>query len=1061
MKKNKKKIVPIVCMGLIFSIVLAGNIVAGYFGDMITTYFYGSGVEFEGNETFNEAIAESKELNKQISEEGIVMVRNENNALPLQENETKKINVFGWSSTPGGWICGSDGSAASNSGASRLKVKNIIDVLNDSEIGMETNAELTQMYTEFCSSRVRTSSTAPDTDLLRALKLKETYYMLHEPSLEYYNKKGDNGKTILENAKDFSDVALVVISRLGGEGIDLPFKQIKNDTGKKNYAEATNCVIDNSRTYLDISTEEEALLQMCKNNFKKVIVIVNSCNEMNLSFLEDYDIDACLTMNGLGENGAYAIPDILRGYKEQVNQKTNQKEKVLVSPSGRTANTHVYDLSLDPSFVNVGGKTASDGYIVYQENIYVGYKWYETADTMGYWDNIDNKYGKGYDGVVQYPFGYGLSYSDFTWTYLGMEAKDKKGNIIDLKTTNFDENTQFTVKVRVTNVSTYPGKDVVELYYNPPYYLNGIEKSSVNLLSFAKTEVLTQGQSQVVELTFTGYDMASYDCYDKNSNRNVGYELDRGNYQLSLRTDSHTLKPLLDAENNEIADPTINLNLNKTLRIINDPVTGNRVTNRFTYYDVISKQSDGSFDKEHINSYANCAIDGSDATEQDVQYLTRTNFSETFPQQKAVKRTGSAVTNAQNYVWDGYDKSQIPEINQSSTKTKHLLYTLADGSKATFKQLQEGSGIVPNKELILELGGDYDNPKWDELLSQMTPSEINTLFNRGGYCTFAVESIGKKHMLENDGPSGLNRHNMELDTSTEQTIDRSNWTMFAMPSVIGTTWNYRLGYAFGKSIGTEGVSVGVTGWYAPGANMQRSPFGGRNSEYYSEDSLLSGVMAAETSRGAMSMGMNVYVKHFVVNETETKRTGLQTWLTEQTLREVYCRPFEIAVKRGKANGMMSSFNRLGSTWTGGNQALMTEVLRNEWGFRGAVVTDYYSGLMKVEQGLIAGNDLWLTGAQKNAKNIDTKDKVIMYYARQACKNILYASCNAYYMHENRDKTLDTIQVDLDKIIEIEKPAPLWIYWGLLPLDLLTISGLGIWCYFLFRKKEETQKVLEN
>ena len=1053
MKISVKKIIALISMGLIFSVVLAGNVVAGYFGEMITTYFYGSGVEFGDNETFNQAIAESKKLNKQIAEEGIVMVRNENNALPLKEDEIEKVNVFGWSSTPGGWICGSDGSAASNSGASRLKVKNLIAVLNDEQVGIKTNEELTSMYTSFCSARVRTSSTAGDNDLLRALKLNENYYMLHEPALSYYNKTGENGKTILENAKDFSETAIVVISRLGGEGTDLPFKQIKNDTGKKNYAQASDCVIDTSRTYLDVSTEEEDMLKMCRDNFKKVIVIVNSCNEMNLSFLEDYNVDACLTMNGLGENGAYAIPDILRGYRYDVNETTNEKTKVLVSPSGKTANTHVYDLSKDPSFANAGGKTASNGYVVYQEDIYVGYKWYETADTMGYWNGVDNKYGKGYEGVVQYPFGYGLSYTNFSWTYLGIEAKDKEGNVIDLNNTNFDGDTQFTIKVRVTNTSDYPGKDVVELYFNPPFYPNGIEKASVNLLSFAKTEVLAQGQSQVVELSFTGYDMASYDCYDRNTNRNVGYELDRGTYELSLRSDSHNLKTLLNESNKEIEDPVIKLNLSKTVRITKDPVTGYRVTNRFTSYDVISKQEDGSFQTQNVKAYGNCAIDGSDASEADVKYLTRTNFGESFPKTKAVKRTGSAVTSGGSYKWDGFNTDDIPEINQSSTKTKHLLYTLEDGSKATYKQLQVGAGIVPNKELILELGGDYDNPKWDELLSQMTPSEINTLLNRGGYCSFAVESIGKKHMLENDGPSGLNRHNMELDTNTSQTIDRAGWTMFSMPSVIGTSWNYRLAYAFGKSIGTEGVAVGVTGWYAPGANMQRSPFGGRNSEYYSEDAILSGIMAAETSRGAMSMGMNVYIKHFIVNETETKRSKLYTWLTEQALREIYCRPFEIAVKRGKANGMMTSFNRLGSYWTGGSYALMTEVLRNEWGFRGACVTDYYNGTyMGVEQGLKAGNDLWLTGSQKNAENINTSDKVIMYFARQACKNIIYASCNAYYMHENRDKSLDTIQVDLDKVVAIEKPAPLWIFWGLLPLDLVTICGLGVWSYFLFRKK---------
>lgn len=320
-----------------------------------------------------------------------------------------------------------------------------------------------------------------------------------------------------------------------------------------------------------------------------------------------------------------------------------------------------------------------------------------------------------------------------------------------------------------------------------------------------------------------------------------------------------------------------------------------------------------------------------------------------------------------DYVYDGFDIDSIPEIKQGQTNTQHLLYVNENGGKANKSQLDTGTGIKPNKELILELGGDYNNPKWEELLNQMTVEELSTLVNRGGYCTLSIESIGKKHMLENDGPSGLNRHNMEIDKTTSQTIDRSGWTMFSMPSVIGTSWNSFLAYSFGRSIGTEGVTVGVTGWYAPGANMQRSPFDGRNSEYYSEDSFLSGIMASETSKGAMSMGMNVYVKHFAVNETETNRTGLKTWLTEQNLREIYLKPFEIAVKKGKANGMMSSFNRLGSTWTGGNHALMSDILRDEWGFRGAVVTDYYSGIMKMDQGLKAGNDLWLTGGQNNAE----------------------------------------------------------------------------------------------
>lgn len=1033
-KKKKGKTARTICfiaMGLILAIVLAANIVAGYFGEMITIYFYGSGITYENNETFAAAVAESKDLNLEIAEEGSVLVRNENDALPLSQEELKKVNVFGWSSSKGGWVCGSDGSANSNSGNSRLKVKGILDVFDDEEVGIEYNTELSQMYTDFCASRAKNGSS-----LLRALSGNPNYFMLIEPPRSAYDAAGAGGKTILQNAKDFSDVAIVVISRLGGEGCDLPYRQIKNDDGTKVQASSTDLVVDTTRTYLDVTTEEEAMLQMVRENFSKMIVIVNACNEMNLSFLEDYDADACITMNGVGENGAYAIPKILSGE---------------VNPSGKTASTHVYDLKSSPAFVNAAAATASSGYTVYAEDIYVGYKWYETADAEGVFDGVDNAYGQGYEGVVQYPYGFGLSYTDFQWAVESVTArtKDEEGNYTDVPLGGaFEATTEFTVKVRVTNKGERAGKDVVELYCTPPYYTSGIEKSSVNLVAFAKTGQIEPGFSQVVELTFTGYDMASYDCYDKNNNRFVGYELDRGNYVLSLRTDSHTVDDCEGAE--------FTYTLPSTKRITKDPATGNAVTNRFTTYDVIAKQGDGTFATQTIPAYANCALDGSDADGADVVYLTRRNFADTFPKVKQSARTGAAVSAMATYVWDGYDENEIPAINQGSTATQHLLYMTESGGKATESQLKTGSGLVPNRELILELGGDYDDPKWEELLSQLSLDEINTLVNRGGYCTMYAESIGKKFMLENDGPSGLNRHNMEIDNTTESTIDRSGWTMFSMPSVIGCSWDYNLAYAFGKSVGQEGVSVGVTGWYAPGANMQRSPFCGRNSEYYSEDPLLSGVMAAETANGAMSMGMNVYVKHFVANETETNRTGLKTWLTEQTLREIYLRPFEIAVKRGRINGLMTSFNRLGNNWTGGNHALCTEILRDEWGFRGALVTDYYagSGQMPMKQGLIAGNDLWLTGGQTNATNIDKTDKVYVYYARQACKNILYASCNGYYRNATRDTSRDTISIDLDKVVEYDKPFPWWVVWGLLPLDLVTVGGITLWTFFLLRKKSD-------
>ena len=1030
------KIIQFCAIGLLGAATITANVILNVplpggnnLSALITNYLYGSGVNYD-NETFQQAVAQSKDLNLEIGEEGIVLVKNENNTLPLTADESKKINVFGWSSTNGGWVCGSDGSANSNAGTSRSKVKDLLTVLNDESVGIKTNSELTKMYEDFCKTRATQNGS-----LIRALAGNINYYQLTEPTRDYYDKIGENGKSILENAKEFSDVALVVLSRLGGEGTDLPYKQIKNDTGKKTEV-SSDFLIDDTRTYLDVTTEEEALLKMCKENFKKVIVLVNSCNEMNLKFLEDYDVDACLTVNGLGENGTYAIPKILKGE---------------VNPSGKTASTHVYDFSSDPSFMNGGGRTASPNkFTAYQENIYVGYKWYETADAEGYFDGVNNQYGQGYEGVVQYPFGYGLSYSDFTWNIESVKATDSDGNIINIGEDFVDENTKFEVNVRVTNKSEVPGKDVVQLYYTPPYYEHGIEKASVNLVAFGKTEILEKDQSQVISLTFTGYDLASYDCYDKNTNRNVGYELDRGEYLFSLRTDSHTID---DCENAEFS-----FKLTKTVRVTNDPVTGTRVTNQFTNYDVIAKQEDGSFSTEHVKAYGECAIDGSDLDGNDWTYLSRSNFKDTFPYEKADARNAGSFTGAKDYIYDDFDESKIPEYKYESKETNHLLYTLENGSKASLSQLNSGDGVVPNQELMFELGEDYDNPKWEELLSQLSKSDINTLVNRGGYCTMAIESIGKKYILENDGPAGMNRHNMEAEK-------RTDWTMFAMPATIGTSWNTKIAYSFGKSVATEGIAVGVYGWYAPGANMQRSPFGGRNSEYYSEDALLSGKMAANTSKGSTSMGMNTYIKHFVVNDQESNREGLRTYLTEQTLREIYLKPFELAVKEGDATGIMSSFNFLGTSWTGSNHSLMTTILRDEWGFRGTVITDYYAGasMMPMRAGLYGGNDLWLTGGQSNAENIDYDDKVYMHFARQSAKNILYSNCRAYYLNATRDTSLDTVNVDINQAVAREIPFPWWIIWGVLPFDIVMFGGLGLWTWLLLRKKktEQPQEVTEK
>ena len=955
-----------------------------------------------------EALEFSDNLCREMTEEGIILLKNDKKdgvpALPLAEEEIAKINIFGWGASDAGWIFGSDGSANSNSGTSRAKVKMLTDAFENANI--EYNTEIMEMYKEFRNERAG----------VRALEENMKFYMLIEPGVDAYNAEGENGKTILQNAKEFSDTALVVLGRMGGEGTDLPVIQYLNTTGK--YSVNDNMPTDDSRTYLDISQTEEELLDMVTANFEKVIVLVNTCNAMNLNFLENNKIDAALQVNGTGQSGTYAIPKVLGGD---------------VNPSAKLTNTQPYDLATDPTYMNAGGRSATKGYVTYAEDIYVGYKWYETADAEGYWDEVDNEYGKGYDGVVQYPFGYGLSYTDFDWELVSADPEFSSA---------LTKNARITVKVRVTNSGKTAGKDVVQLYYTPPYTPGGIEKSAVNLVAFAKTSELEPGKSEVLTLEFTPYDMASYDCYDKNTNRNVGWELDRGVYGISLRSDAHTVKSDVDGE-----PLSFNYNVDKTIRFTTDPVTGNRVTNRFTNYSIVTKQEDGTFAEQQFKAYGNCAIDGSDGDGADVIYLSRSDFAGTFPSATLGNRSGSAVSSFTNYAYDGYGDVSMPTTDTINGE-QLLLYTTESGGKPSSEQLRTGSGLKINHELMMKLGADYEAPEWKTLIEQMSKSELYDLVGLGGYRTYSVESIGKKYMLENDGPSGLNRHMNAAPN--DPNIDRSGWTMFPTPTLLANTWNWTLSYAYGLSVGNEGMVTGVTGWYAPGANMQRSPFSGRNCEYYSEDPYISGVMAAETARGAINNGMNVYIKHFAVNDQESHRKELTTWLTEQNLREIYLRPFEIAVKRGGANGMMSAFNRLGSQWTGSNHALMTDILRTEWGFRGAVITDYYSGFMNLNRGLRGGNDLWLTGGGSAPGGWNGNDATMVYLAQQSAKNILYARCNSYYLANTHDKSEDVIVSDVQTVVEVDAPFPAWIF-IIVGIDVVTVAGIAVWTIFLLKK----------
>lgn len=1021
----KKAIGPVI-IAIVTLVLVVGNYFCNLYFDIITEFLHGSGMgDAFNSQEFQEALAANDQLVQEMQAEGIVLLRNELDeagkpTLPLSEDELKKVNLFGWASSDAGWINGSDGSVNGNSGTNKGKSQKLTKAFTDA--GIEYNTELMDMYTDFRAKR-------SDARGLYLQDSPQTFFMLIEPTEDYYYQTGENGKTIIENAKEYSTTAIVVISRLGGEGCDCPQWQSKTMDGKA-VDKIGPFTYDYDRTYLDISTEEEKVLELARANSDKLVVILNLCNNMNLSFLEDYDVDAAISVGGTGQSGVHAIPKVLSGE---------------ITPSGKTTATQPYDLKYDPTFYNSGRMGGQNGYQVYQEGIYVGYKWYETADAEGYWDGYERtlKDGTtltGYDAVVQYPFGFGLSYTSFEW-----EIVD-----ISLPADSFltKETGEITVKVRVTNTGTVPGKDVVQLYFTPPYRLGGIEKAAINLVAFAKTAELKPAnmtetglpESQVVELKFDVFDMASYDCYDKNFNRNVGYELDSGDYYLRLSNDAHNLDDCEGAE--------WKYTVNGTIKFREDPVTGNLVTNRFTNYDVYVKDASGKFVQETINAYANCAIDGSDAENNgDIVYLSRADFVATFPKETAAKPSGATVNYAKKYL------PQIPTVNVAPIQDQNnglFLVTTENGGKLSFNALKGGTAPYKvNEELVLELGLDYDSEKWELLLNQMSENEIYTLVSKGNYSNSAVESIGKPILYDSDGPSGMNRHTIASGMNKEQ---KEQWTMYVMPAVLAQSWNATLSYSFGLSVGKESILTGNDGWYAPGANLQRSFFCGRNSEYYSEDAYLSGVMAAESCRGAINQGVYTYVKHFAVNDTETNRKQLETWLTEQTLREIYLRPFEIAVKEGGANALMVAMNRVGAVWTGANRAMTHEIARDEWGFRGSVVTDtYQSSYNNLTQAVIGGTDLMLGNC---TQTVDMDDPTMHAEMRESAKNIIYAWCNAYATAKTHDPSEDRFTVDIDTVVVVEKPTPYWSY-ALYALDAIFVIFVA---FYIVKKTNLIERI---
>lgn len=850
-----------------------------------------------------EAFANAQEVNLKLAEEGFVLLKNENAALPM--NKGARISVFSKNSVNlsyGG--SGSGGFDTSNN-------KNLYESLNDA--GFVTNPTLKRFYESSQSGPVRTANSSDlDNGDNQKIATAET------PQNKYTD-------AVRNSYADYSDAALVVITRIGGEGFDLPRYQ----------GDSEGAVSPDSH-YLELDQNEiDLLTAVTDGTFKRVVVVFNTPSSFEATFLKDSayaafadKIDAAVWIGFTGSNGITALGEILNGD---------------VNPSGRLVDTWAADFTKNPSFVNFGTgclPDTTDKYdggmyysVDYEEGIYVGYRYYETR---GETDGED-----WYNANVVYPFGYGLSYTTFDWT-----VGDASASEIELGTT-------ITVPVTVKNTGSVAGKDVVQLYASAPYTLGGIEKAHKVLVGFAKTKLLQPGESETVTVSFDPYSAASYDYRDANSNGFSGYELEAGEYTLYVSRNAHE------------SEKAIALNLAADVQIGTDPTTDSEVVNRYT-------------DSENFL----------DSDWQLDAMLSRADWEGTWPtpqtaqQHAGTDRLYEEIRSEEHNNPTDFNSEEYPWFGEEPTLTLRDLLPSA-----------EAEGYEPVVS--------YDDERWEELMMGCDEEEMIALINNGAYHTLAMESVGLPATIHGDGPSGFT-----CFMSKEQV---NGTCQYVSEPVMASTWNINLMNELGEAIGEEGtIGDKATGQpyssiYAPGVNIHRSPFGGRCSEYFSEDPFISGMMGAAEVQGIQSRGVLPTVKHFVANEQETHRSigGDLSWLSEQALREIYLKPFEYTVKLGETRGIMTSFNRIGTRWTGGDYRLLNEILRNEWGFNGLVICDFNTipQYMIPRMMFYAGGSLDLATQQSAMwTDCDTSDAGDAIVLMRAVKDVMYALVNSNAMN---------------------------------------------------------------
>ena len=899
-------------LAILLIVVLVGNYFAMKYTTIITrslghttTKVTTTGDGSSDNEYFKsdyssheELVDHETEFSKQLVAEGIVLMRNQDNVLPLESG--KKISLFGI-------------------GSAKF------------------------VYSGLGSGAIDTSKTTSLKDALEAegFQVNPDLYSVYEKSEARVGKEEDPSTyldSVADSVKEYNDAAIVVISRNGAEAQDLTEDQ------------------------LSLSDAEMSLVKYANDNFDDVIVMLNTANAIEMGWSDSQyfpNIKACMWVGYPGQEGITSIAKALTGE---------------VNPSGRLVDTYAYDAMSAPAtqifeygeWTNTNNEEngPKNAYTVYGESIYIGYRYYETRyeDTVlgqGNASTADSEYD--YTKQVQYPFGYGISYTQFDYSDFSL----------------IENGDNFTAQVTVTNSGDVAGKDVVEVYFQSPYTdydrENLVEKSAVELCGFEKTGELAPGESETVSIDIPKETLRAYDYTNAKT-----YIVDDGTYYFAIGDDCHqalnnilaakgyTTADGMDADGDDSLVGTYEQKEFDNTTYAKDAATGNEITNQFDYGNI----------QTYDDSYV---------------YLTRNDWTGTWPtiygepNEKGrynAEATEEFVQLSQNNIYQDDPNAEMPTTNSGD-----------------------------NINLITMRGKDYDDEGWDAILDCLTVDEMVEMVRLGGWQTMAIDSISKPMSSDQDGPAGISG---ELIMSDVDCMGYPNQELLA------ATWNKDLALEFGKCIGEDGLSVNVQGWYAPGAGTHRTPLGGRNFEYYSEDTYLAGSMCANEVAGAQSKGMYCYLKHLVLNDQEQRRYGISTFTTEQALRELYLTPFEMAVKDADCHGMMAAFNGIGGIWCGASKELITNVLGNEWGFHGIIVTDYASandGYMFIDAGLQAGTDLWLNTDSEVYKMGDVSDNATLVTAlRNASHDILYTVVNSSAMN------------GIDENVVVKKVLPLWQYW---------------------------------